>query len=181
MLTKVIKYKDFSGQDREGTIYFNLTRSELIRWLITDEGLIQRLETIQSRSGREIIDEFDGIIKKSFGVRSEDGKRFIKNDEVYNDFVQTALYDEFFMQIVTDPDEARVFMNKLLPQELIQQAQQELKKQQDAGIVPSYAQEQTNVSPNPSATAASWTGAPQNSDSKLQPGENYGSAGASGI
>lgn len=141
MLTQTIKYKDFNDVEREGTIYFNITRAELVRWLIMDEGLINRLQTIQTRSGKEIIEEFDGFIKKAFGVRSDDGKRFVKSDEIYEDFITTALYDEFFTRLVNDPEEATKFVNGLLPQELIQSAQKDLKMQQDAGLVPEKSQD----------------------------------------
>lgn len=135
MLTENIKYTDFSGNEREGILLFNLTRAELVRWLIIDEGLVDRLQNIQTRSGAQIIEEFDGLIKKSYGIRSEDGKRFVKNDEIYGDLIQTAAYDEFFMGLMTDPEKAKAFVNGIMPAELIQEAQKDLQMQKDAGLV----------------------------------------------
>lgn len=144
MLTENIKYTDFSGKEREGILLFNLTRSELVRWLIIDEGLVDRLQSISTRTGAQIIEEFDGLIKKSFGVRSEDGKRFVKNPEIYEDLVQTAMYDEFFMGLVTDPEKAKAFVNGIMPAELIQEAQKDLQMQKDAGLVkPTEPQQET--------------------------------------
>jgi hypothetical protein len=51
-------------------------------------------------------------------VRSEDGKRFIKNDQLREEFTQTAAYDALFMELATDEDAAANFIQGILPKDM---------------------------------------------------------------
>ena len=70
--------------------------------------------------GKEIpagSDIFKDLIIRAYGVKSLDGKRFIKNDEVRDEFVQSEAYSELFMELATNAESASEFINGIIPQQ----------------------------------------------------------------
>jgi hypothetical protein len=120
MLKKVIKYEDFDGNEVEDTFYFHLSKAELIELEVSyKEGVVEALKKIvASDDGAEIIAQFKKIILLSYGQRSEDGKRFIKSDQLREEFSQTAAYSQFFMDLATDAGAAAAFINGIVPASL---------------------------------------------------------------
>lgn len=120
MLKKRIKYVDFDGNKREEDFFFHLMESEIAEMELSTAGgfteSIQRI--IQSQDVPEIIRQFKTIILKSYGVKSPDGKRFIKNDELSEEFSQTNAYSKLFMELATDDEAASAFINGIVPEEL---------------------------------------------------------------
>lgn len=129
MLKKTIKYTDFNGVEQFEDFYFNLTKTELAKMEIryseihgsgedaeVSGGFKERLEKIVAAGrGQEIIDTFDDIVKSSYGVRSSDGRNFVKSEEAYQNFITSAAYDAFFMELVTDATAAANFINGVVP------------------------------------------------------------------
>lgn len=110
------KYEDFNGNEREDDFYFNLTKAELLELELSEEGgmdkRLQRL--VSSQDMKEAIKVFKFIVLKSYGILTGDGK-FIKSQEITNDFIHTAAYDEIFMELATDPEKANKFITGILP------------------------------------------------------------------
>lgn len=130
MLKKTISYTDYDGIKREEDFYFNLSKAELTEMeMVTEGGLQKKIERItKSRNGKEIIDLFKDIILRSYGEKSDDGRRFIKSKELSEAFSQTEAYTELFMELATDADAAGAFINGIIPAELAEQAQKEAAK-----------------------------------------------------
>ena len=88
----------------------------------TEGGLEKRIQKIvSSQNGKEIMALFKEIILKAYGVKSDDGKRFIKNQEVRDEFEQSEAYSELFMKLVTDADAAQKFINGIIPKDIANQ------------------------------------------------------------
>ena len=88
------------------------------------ERLDERIDQVQSSDEfKEILKTFKEIIKKAHGVKSKDGKRFIKNEETLSGFMDTEAYSELFMEIGFDADKASEFINGILPAGLNKEAQ----------------------------------------------------------
>ena len=123
MLKETIKYTDYDGNEREEDFYFNLNKAELTEMqLSADGGLEKRIQKIvSSQNGKEIMALFKEIILKAYGVKSDDGKRFIKNQEVRDEFEQSEAYSELFMKLVTDADAAQKFINGIIPKDIANQ------------------------------------------------------------
>lgn len=124
MLPVPIKYTDFNGVDRTETFYFNLTKSELTEMDLTTAGgmksFIERITNTQDQA--ELIKLFKELILKAYGQKSDDGKRFVKNQELRDEFSQTMAYDTFFMKLATDEKEAIKFVNGIMPADLVAEA-----------------------------------------------------------
>jgi hypothetical protein len=126
MLTRTINYTDFNGNQQSDIYHFNLTKTELATLEASYEGGIeQRIQAIVNANDRKaLIDEFQKIILAAYGEKSEDGKRFVKTDELREIFTQTAAYDALFMELASDEDAAAAFIKGVLPQDLgVQQDQ----------------------------------------------------------
>lgn len=120
MLKKTIKYTDFDGVQREESVYFNLTKSELTEMeLSATGGLTKMIEKIvETQDGTRIIAIFKELILKAYGEKSPDGRRFIKSKELSEAFSQTPMYDILFMELATDADKASDFIKAVIPADI---------------------------------------------------------------
>lgn len=130
MLKKTVTYTDFDGNERTEELYFNLTKAELMELQMSEiGGLEKRLKgIIMAQNGVEIMKFFKDIFLNSYGVKSPDGRRFIKNDEVRTDFEQTEAYSQLFMELVTDADKMADFIKGVIPSDLAGKVDEEMKK-----------------------------------------------------
>ena len=117
MLAKTIKYTDYNGVERIETHYFNYNKAEIAEMeLSTAGGLSEMIKKItEAQDGPSIMKLFKDIILGSYGVKSPDGKQFIKSDELSKQFSQTEAYSELFMELVTNADAAAEFVNGIVP------------------------------------------------------------------
>lgn len=126
MYCKTITYEDYNGTERTEKFYFNLTKAELTEMEMSTDGgmetLIKRIT--ETKDGKELIKMFKSLIIESYGVKSDDGRRFIKNDEVRDSFAQTEAYSQLFMELATNADEATKFVNGIMPKDLVKQYQE---------------------------------------------------------
>lgn len=129
MFKKIVTYIDFNGVERTDEIYFNVSKSELKDIeLGSGGGFSRRLQRIsETKDPAEVIQTFKEILKLAYGVKSDDGMRFVKNDQVWEDFTQTAVYDHFFNELLTDANAAADFANAILPKDLMEAVQKEQK------------------------------------------------------
>ena len=117
MLKKTITYVDYNGTDRTEDFYFNLTKAEIMEMEMSTAGGLAEMITnvVNAKDGTAIIKIFKELILKAYGVKSPDGKRFIKSQEVIDEFVQTEAYSQLFMELATDADAAAKFVNAIMP------------------------------------------------------------------
>jgi hypothetical protein len=122
MLRRSVTYKDFNDEEVTDTLYFNLSKSELVDLEVKYEGGFKRMieKIIESRSRKEIVELLKDIIKMSYGEKTPDGKSFYKKqgDVVLSDaFIQTAAYDQLFFEMIEDSDVGAAFIIGILPPE----------------------------------------------------------------
>ena len=120
MLKKTITYEDFNGNEITEDFYFNLSKAELAEMHLSQEGgLVEHITKIaEKRNGAEVIAAFKSILSVAVGRRSEDGKRFVKNQDITDEFMQSNAYSVLFMELVTESDSALTFMRGIVPADL---------------------------------------------------------------
>lgn len=125
MLKRDITYEDFNGNRITETFFFNLTKSELVELEAGYDGGLQEAITkiIDAKDFKALILEFKKIVLLSYGIKSEDGKRFIKSDQIREEFAQTAAYDALFTELATDENAAVIFLTGIMPKDLVNQVQ----------------------------------------------------------
>ena len=141
MLKKTIKYVDFNGVEQSEDHYFNLSKAEVAELeLSTKGGLAESLkELVASEDGAAIVGKFKEIILMAYGIKSPDGRRFIKTDELTTEFTQTNAYSELFMLLATNAEEAAAFMNGVVPQDMNAGAPQDHKAKDNIYTQPAVA------------------------------------------
>lgn len=116
MLKKTITYTDFNGNERTEDFFFNFTDAELTQYNFSFKGGIEKKleDIIASENMQEILEIFKDLILLSYGIKSEDGKRFIKNEQLREEFSQTAAYSTLYMELLDDTKAAE-FINGIVP------------------------------------------------------------------
>lgn len=113
MYKKVIKYEDFNGVQREETFYFNLSKAELMEMeLSTTAGVEEMIRMlIATKDNAKIVEVYKNLILKAYGIKSEDGTRFIKTQELRDAFEQSNAYSEFFIELMSNSEAQTAFIN----------------------------------------------------------------------
>lgn len=121
MLKREIKYEDFNGEQAVDIFYFNISKPELVELEVEiDGGLGAYLRNIvEAKDNKALIKEFKRIVLLAYGEKSPDGKRFIKNDQLREEFSQTAAYQSLFMELATEDEAASNFLLAVLPKDMI--------------------------------------------------------------
>lgn len=120
MIKKTITYVDYNGKERIEDHYFHLTKAEIMEMEMSIDGGLAEMITriVAAQKVPEIIKVFKDLILKSYGVKSPDGKRFIKNQDLIDEFAQTEAYSQLFMELATDADKAAEFVNGIMPADI---------------------------------------------------------------
>lgn len=120
MLKKIITYTDYNGVERTEPFYFNLSKAELMEMeLGVTGGMTEMLDKIiAAKDAPSMMKTFKEMIMKAYGVKSDDGKRLIKSEELSIAFTQTEAYSVLFMELITDDKAAADFVNGIIPNEI---------------------------------------------------------------
>jgi hypothetical protein len=120
MFKKTVTYVDYNDVERTETFYFNLTKAEVLEMeLGTVGGLSAMIQgVIDAKDTPALIKIFKDLVLRSYGVKSVDGKRFVKSHELAEEFSQTEAYSDIFMELATNDAEAAKFVKGITPQGL---------------------------------------------------------------
>lgn len=110
------KYEDFNGVMKEEDFYFNLSKADLLKMELSEEGgMDKRLDRlVKTNDMKEAIKVFEGLLLMSYGVKTDDG-RFVKSDEARQKFISSAAYSEIYFELATNPEEAQKFVEGVIP------------------------------------------------------------------
>lgn len=131
MIKETRTYVDYDGVERTEDFYFALSKAELAEMELSTEGGFEKLieKIIKSKDNKRIVETFKDILLKSYGEKSDDGRRFIKSEELSKAFSETPVYSDMFIELATDEDKASKFINGIMPKDIKDQlAEAESKK-----------------------------------------------------
>lgn len=129
MLKKVVNYEDFDGNERTETLYFNMMQTELVDFAldlpeglsdslgddpnaISEQAAISLMDTLGQKGIMEFVKK---LVLKSYGIKSDDGRKFEKSEEISKEFSQTIAFDMLMMELMTDENKAIAFVNAVIP------------------------------------------------------------------
>jgi hypothetical protein len=117
LLKKTIEYEDFNGDIVVEDHYFHLTKADLIEMEMSHRGGLHEYlqKIVADEDGSTIIAEFKNLILMAYGKRSEDGKRFIKTQQMRDEFLSSEAYSQLFMELCTNATAAAEFVNGIVP------------------------------------------------------------------
>jgi hypothetical protein len=137
LIKQTLTYKDLDGNDITEDFYFNLSVPEAVKLdgSFGEGGMEKKiLELVTQKNGAEVISFFELVLTKSIGRRSEDNKRFVKKQDIIDEFTQSNAYEAFLIELLTDTQKSIDFINGVMPANIeelaakvaaAQQAQQE--------------------------------------------------------
>lgn len=120
MFKHEIKYIDYNGNEREETLYFNLSSAEIAKLEAkTDGGLKAHIQRIfQEQDNGKIWDMFETIVLGSYGKKMPDGSFAKDGGELAKRFSETKAYSDFMVWLLSDGGaNATAFINGVIPSE----------------------------------------------------------------
>lgn len=138
MIKKTITYTDYNDIERTENFYFNLSKAEVMEMeMSTEGGMAESIQKIvDAKDAPSIIRVFKDLVLKAYGVKSDDGRRFMKtkpDGSKYSDeFKETEAYSQIFMELATDADKAAEFINGIVPSDLAQKVSEQKKTSKKA-------------------------------------------------
>jgi len=141
MLKYSVSYTDFNGNNHIDDLWFHISKTNVLmakddvygtivnlgKQLKQKASYIQEIQSsikdandfddnniIVSEAIRDLAKLLDKVIDLAYGIRTEDGMRFIKNDKVLEDFKQTLAYDSLIEKLISNPDELTSFIEKIM-------------------------------------------------------------------
>lgn len=120
MIKKTVTYTDFNGTERTENYYFHFSQAELLDMEMgVDGGFAERIKKmIDTKDQKELLKIIKKFVYDAYGVKSGDGRRFIKSEEVKAEFVESPAYSIIFMELVTDDEVAAEFVNGVIPDDM---------------------------------------------------------------
>jgi hypothetical protein len=122
MLKRSITYEDYNGESITEDFYFNISQAELVQLEVEVDGGFGRFiqNIVKSENTKALVGEFKRIILMSYGIKSDDGKRFMKSDALREAFEQSPAYEVLFMEVAMDEKLGTEFIKGILPKSLVQ-------------------------------------------------------------
>ena len=84
MTKETITYTDLNGVQRTEDFYFDLSKPEIVKMQASAKGGydVQLKSIAASPNGALIMEFFENFIKTAYGEKSDDGRRFMKSEEI---------------------------------------------------------------------------------------------------
>lgn len=120
MFSREFEYTGYDGKPKKDTYWFNLTEAELYEIdLSSVRGFTAQMnQLLKEERTKEIVDAFKGIILGAVGVISADGRKFIKSEEIKEDFYRSKAYSILFVELVSSGEKVAEFLKGAIPDEI---------------------------------------------------------------
>lgn len=127
-----IQFENFDGETVSEDLYFHLNIKELQAMEAWPAPLTKRIADLtNTQDGKKAFELMRDIIEAAYGERSEDGKRFVKNEEVLKNFTQGLAYDEVIIKFIDGSMDLAKFIEGLLPKKVFELAKKNAKDSHD--------------------------------------------------
>ena len=113
MIKQTVAYTNLDGQPATEDLYFNLNKAELIDLELEQERSMSDMlkEVGEDPTAKDVLWMLKTFVHRSYGKRSEDGRKFVKNETVLEDFIDSEPYSEFLWGLINDPKKAMEFIH----------------------------------------------------------------------
>ena len=118
MIKKTVKYVDFEGMEREEDLYFNIDEAEIVDWVTQENGDIISIiiELTKATNPLQVIPKVKEFVLRAYGVKSKDGRSFIKSPEVVENFKYSKAFYEVYMEVASNDKALIEFIDGILPE-----------------------------------------------------------------
>lgn len=137
MTSITVKYTEWlTGEEKEITHYFHVGKKNVLKldadlpdglentlknlkssidMLNSDKLSPEEKATVERSTKKEAYSFFEKVLNYGYGKLSADGTRFMQSEELSADFMASPEYDEVYMKLISDVEEARKFLDKAFP------------------------------------------------------------------
>lgn len=120
MFSREFEYTGYDGKPKKDTYWFNLSEAELYEIdLSSIRGFTGEMnKLLKEERTKEIVEAFKGVILMSVGTISADGRKFLKNEEIREDFYRSKAYSQLFVELVSSGEKLAEFLKCAIPEEV---------------------------------------------------------------
>lgn len=122
MLKKTIEYTNFNDEEKTMEAYFHLGKADIARISADPTVLEDMKRATETNNTKLMLACIERLVRLAYGVRSEDGERFVKTQEVQDAFIQSAAYEEFLADLLggTGANFSK-FMTAVFPEKMMKE------------------------------------------------------------
>lgn len=128
------KYTDYNGNERTDDLYFNFTEPQLRKFLMQQPEFSQEnlAEIMATKDLNQMLQTLQVLFVAAYGKKSEDGRSFVKNKEIQEEFEGSAAFAQLMEDIMYKGDEKTVeeFLINIFPAKFSDSIRTELTKSQ---------------------------------------------------
>ena len=116
MVKKTVTYTDFDGEKVEEPLYFHLSKMELLELNNAYGCRVDKYinKILEEHNGTKLGLFFSDLILRSYGKKSEDGKRFVKSPEAKKEFSQSIAFQTLINELTASSEAIEQFVDSLL-------------------------------------------------------------------
>jgi hypothetical protein len=143
MHSVTVKYQDYNNKPQTETFYFYMSKTSLmlnldireqmetvVAWTQEPERTLTESEVLY------LLNLVKRIMELSYGVRSSDGREFDQDPDVWRHFKRTKAYEDLLFSLFVDVVKAFEFINAVFPEDLRAEAEEMVRKQNEAAGTP---------------------------------------------
>lgn len=114
MFKHQVSYTNFDGKKVKEELWFHLSTRDIVP-LTEKYGDLQKYseKLLKEKKNSDLLSFYEDLITTAYGERSEDGKRFIRNEKVRSDFFQSLAFDALLDSLLEDEKEMDKFFGAL--------------------------------------------------------------------
>lgn len=136
MQTVTVKYINLFSEKVEETLHFHLSKSELMNMELQPTPLSAKIATVNGGDASpmdayKLLCEFIGA---AYGERSEDGKRFFKDERATKAFLASPAFDALLDKLGEDPKFSNKFLAGLFPEDIMGKARKLIEENPGASL-----------------------------------------------
>lgn len=138
MIKKTLTFKNFRNEEEVEDYYFNMSEGELTKMQVAaidqkTESFSDKLDKIsKGLQGKELVEVIDDLVLRSYGVKSTDGKRFVKNADLLEEFTSSGAYSVLITELFSLEGSLTEFVNGVVPEDMVKNSKAEAEKQMTA-------------------------------------------------
>lgn len=131
-----VTYINFFGEETEEKLHFHLSKGELMQMELQTPPLSAKIAMVNGGDASpmdayKLLCEFVGA---AYGERSEDGKRFFKDERSTKAFLASPAFDALLDKLSSDPKFSNGFLAGLFPSDIMGKAQKLIEEHPDASL-----------------------------------------------
>lgn len=117
----------FNDEVTTQTLYFNLSRREMMEFIKKYDGINSFREYLNSAKSAEdvysIVEFIDDVLGSAYGERQ--GERFVKSEVIRDNFLNGPIYEALFEKMLNDGNFAVDLLTGIFPEKIMEQVKKD--------------------------------------------------------